>query len=125
MKNASLFIVRNAALVLMIATTCSGCAYTHIDTDGTKHIIGLVNIKIKPCDSKEQLAGDSLSITNIGVSIYSTPLDKGFAFGYTQENITALRQDVIVFSGDLQSWLGNTSIGSAGSQTKKEEKIHE
>jgi len=71
----------------MIAVLMSGCAYTSIDSKGAKHIVGLVDMKIEPGEKEGQLGGQSVQVTSIGMSIYSTPINTGFSVGYNREFI--------------------------------------
>lgn len=108
-------------LYIMTISILSSCAYTHVADDGTKYIIGLVNLKIKPSNSNEQLAGDSVSITSVGISFYSTPIHNGFTVGYNNEDITTLRQNSLVFSSDLK--LSSSKTGPSSSHKKEDKTI--
>lgn len=100
MKKYEAMLWRTCIVVAMM-WFISACAYTVVDSDGTKHIIGLVSIKIPAAEQKKSFVGDSVSVTSIGLSIYSTPLNSGFAFGYNRESITALRQNAAILSDDF------------------------
>src|SRR5207237_2308586 len=89
--------LRRSACLDSVLTVCNGCAYTYPNATGAKHIVGLVKVTIKPGDSQEELAGDAVRITGIGVSRYATPLQKGIVLGYHQEDLTALHQNVALF----------------------------
>ena len=81
----------------MIAGLMSGCAYTYVDSKGGKHIVGLVDIKIEPGEKEGQLGGQSVEVNSIGMSIYSTPMNSGFALGYNREFIMDIHNNSCLY----------------------------
>lgn len=73
----------------------SGCALSYVDSRGATHVLGLVKLTIEPGTSGEQLAGDSVQIRSVGVSVYSTPLNSGVVIGYNHETLMAVRNDSV------------------------------
>jgi len=74
----------------------NACAVSYIDENGKQRVIGLVNLKLdRPVDSP-MIAGDEISVTNIGVMYSSSPLYHGLSIGYTQESSVILKNNVLV-----------------------------
>ncbi len=107
-------------LAVFIITVLYGCAMTFTDADGSRHIIGLVNMRIKPCGGSDKVGGDSVSLENVGVSVYSSPATRGIAFGYNREDLMTLRNNSFVTSEHLRQCLQEKK-GSDKSEQKEED----
>lgn len=81
----------------LMVISLGGCSYTYMDSNGSMHVIGLVDMSFEEEGGEDQVAGNSVGITTLGLSIFSTPLHTGFALGYNQENLTSLRQNVAIY----------------------------
>lgn len=92
---------RQITILAALATLLSGCAYTYVDTKGNRNIVGLVKIKIPPNNKDAEIGGDSVEITSVGLSFYSTQIQKAFVIGYGRESIATLRNNALLIDGDL------------------------
>src|ERR1700722_20912126 len=45
-------------LALLAVLACAGCALTYVDADGTRHVIGLVDVSVRSPGASQTLAGD-------------------------------------------------------------------
>ena len=70
------------SLACVLLGFLSACAYSYVDSDGTRHIIGLVNMQIKPTENSKTFAGDVFDITSVGVAYHSASESTSFTVGY-------------------------------------------
>ena len=90
--------------LLFLFSLC-GCAVSYIDAAGDQRIIGLVSITLdRPADTPI-IAGDKISVSNIGLMYLSSPLHTGLSIGYTNESSVLLKNNVLVLpeSNDVSS----------------------
>ncbi|MFC1679684.1 hypothetical protein ACFL2T_05690 [Elusimicrobiota bacterium] len=92
---------------LLLVFTC-GCAFSYVDKDGGRNIIGLAKVRIPPNQHCGDVAGDSIDVTSIGLGGHSTPISTGFSFGYQRDRMTTLYNDSQV--GSLPAG-GRESLG--------------
>lgn len=67
-----------------------------MDDQGTKHIVGFVNMTIEPPLAEKDIAGHQVSIETIGVNIISSPVMSGVSLGYNKESLLTLRNNSLV-----------------------------
>jgi hypothetical protein len=77
--------------LLSLALTSQGCSFSYVDSQGYKHVMGLVDVKMKisPSDPNPDRA-ENIDVTSVGISFYTNPLNSGLAIGYNQESVTVL-----------------------------------
>jgi hypothetical protein len=63
---------------------CPSLRLTYVDDQGGTHVLGFVNMKIEPPITAGQTVAESVQIQSVGVSIYSTPINRGVALGYAR-----------------------------------------
>ena len=95
---------RRALLCLLAATQCA-CAYSVTRPDGSRQIIGFVNLTIEPSVPDCLYAGQITDLKTIGGLISRSPAaGVQLAAGYSHERIGYLRNHALVF-GDTSETL--------------------
>jgi hypothetical protein len=90
-------------LLLIIVTSITSCAVVYDDANGTKHIIGLAKVEIRPPADDRSIAGDVVDVTIIGVGVYNTEVHGGLVLGYSREVSAAIRDNVLVIGNPMQA----------------------
>lgn len=85
-----------SAWCVLFSLLIEACAFTYVDDQGAKHVLGFVNMKIEPSITSAQTVAESVQIQSVGVSIYSTPINRGVALGYNRENLTTVHDNTVV-----------------------------
>jgi hypothetical protein len=93
--------------VLVAALPCQGCAVDYSDADGSRHVIGLVNLTIHRSHDPDTFAGEVVDVTSAGISVGRTPQGGFVTLGYSRDVTAALRNNVLV--------LGNPTAPLSGS----------
>ena len=86
----------NMAFLGLCVALLNGCAISYLNSDGTQHVIGFVKMTIPGPENKEENAGETVDILTIGILLYFSPIHSGISLGYTHEQITGLRNNVLV-----------------------------
>lgn len=95
---------RSAMFLWLAIIGLNGCAaYSYTDKDGTQHVIGVVDLAIKPAGKNETLAGNVVSIQTIGVLAARRDGDLTFALGYADETTAAIRDNALVLGDPNQA----------------------
>jgi hypothetical protein len=94
--------------IVLLAIPCQACALTYADTNGNRHVVGLVDVSIHPPGAPQTLAGDVVEITSLGVSVGSTPQGGFLTVGYSR-NVTATLRDNALVLGNPVTALENPS----------------
>ena len=81
---------------LLWVLSIAGCAYSYIDDQGVHHTVGLVKMSVQTHDDHPDMAGTSIEVTSVGVAGHHTPLMSSFTIGYSREQITGLKNDVLL-----------------------------
>jgi len=72
----------------------SGCATSYSLPDGSKRIIGFVNMTIPAsADHDNQSAGDSIRIKSAGLLLYNHENESGISIGYSNLFLMSLKND--------------------------------
>jgi hypothetical protein len=87
----------------IIVASVAGCALVYTEADGTKHIIGLANVEIRPPADPRTIAGEVVDTTVIGLGIYNTEAEGGFVLGYGRDVSAAIRDNALVTGNPLQA----------------------
>lgn len=95
-----------------LATACvsvalSSCAITREREDGSREVTGFVRLLLPPQDGENARAGHTLDVETVGILVYSSPLGSGVSLGYSREQLTGLRNNVVV--GPIER--GSKSVG--------------
>ncbi len=86
-KHVSSFFI----IFLFLALTSQGCSFSYVDSQGYKHIMGLVDVKIKnPSSDSKSNRAENIDVTSVGIAFYTNPLNSGLAIGYNREGVTVL-----------------------------------
>jgi hypothetical protein len=94
--------------VIIAALPCQGCAVDYTDPDGSRHVIGLVDLTIHRSYDPATFAGEVVDVTSAGVSIGRTPQGGFVTLGYSREVTAALRNNVLVL-GNPTALLNSSS----------------
>jgi hypothetical protein len=89
--------------MMVMAASVAGCAVVYTEADGTKHIIGLANVEIRPPADPRTIAGEVVDTTVIGLGIYNTEAQGGFVLGYGRDVTAAIRDNALVIGNPLQA----------------------
>ena len=81
----------------------AGCALVYDDVNGTRHVIGLANVEIRPPADHRTIAGDIVDVTIIGVGIYNTGVHGGLVLGYSRDVTASIRDNALVLGNPLQA----------------------
>ena len=95
MPDRSVSMKTSICLALMTALVES-CAFTYVDDQGATHVLGLVNMKIAPPITTAYTVAESVQIQSVGLSIYSTPINRGLALGYNREHLASVHDNAAV-----------------------------
>ena len=82
-----------AAFVLLAAT---GCAHLEVSTDGTRRVIGFVNLEIPASDPGGHIAGEALHLRSLGILVTKTAVEGSLTIGYADTVHTIVRADSCV-----------------------------
>ncbi len=82
--------------LFLFQMTLSGCAVNYIDDEGVKHVVGIVNMQIKPFTTVDRSVIESVHIQTVGFLVYSTAIQRGIALGYSSEHLATVYDNVVV-----------------------------
>jgi hypothetical protein len=91
------------ALALAATASVPGCALVYTDDAGTKHVIGLTAIEIRPSADPRTVAGDVVDVTVVGLGIFATQANAGAVLGYGREISAAVRDHALVLGNPMQA----------------------
>jgi hypothetical protein len=95
--------MKRSICVALLCLLAESCAFTYVDDQGAKHVLGLVNMKIEPPVTAGKTVAESVQIQSVGVSVYSTPINRGLSIGYNQENLTAVHDNTVLGDAKVTS----------------------
>lgn len=84
---------RNVPL-LATCVTLAGCAAHYTDANGAQHVVGLVDMVIRPADSRN-LAGSIVDVRSVGLSYLHYEDRGGIGLGYQHVTIASLRDNAV------------------------------
>ena len=90
-------------LAPLVAAAClflGGCAYSYVDRDGDRHVIGLVNLEIAAADDAT-FAGRVIDLSTFGISFAENAAGRSFTIGYSREITGDLRNHALVLGNPL------------------------
>ena len=88
--------------VLMLIILLNGCAYSYIDDDGTKHIIGLVNVEIKTLPEEGTYAGKIVDMRTFGITVNKIDEGGSIAIGYNRDVSGYIRDHALVLGNPFE-----------------------
>jgi len=89
-----------ATVVLATAALLPGCAHVWVDPDGTRRVIGLVNLSLPP-QSSSKSAGEAIRSQAIGLSFSASEAGSAFVFGYSDTTLAFVRNNSFVPADSL------------------------
>lgn len=81
--------------------TLGGCAYSYVDDQGARHVMGLVDLKLVAADSDDTFAGDVVDLSTFGISFSDNAAGRSFTIGYSREVTGHLRNHALVMGNPL------------------------
>ena len=106
------------ALLVVLTITFDGCAISRLDTDGNRQIIGFVNLKMPGPRDPQQIGGETVSISTVGVLIYTTPIHSGLSIGFSREKVTGILNNVLAIDREKTSEYQKVFSSTANTMTK-------
>jgi hypothetical protein len=103
---------RRLGLVAASCIALSGCAYSYVDEDGARHVIGLVDLKLLPSHDDAAFAGHVVDLSTLGISLNENPSGSSFTIGYSREVSGYLRNHVLVVGDPLALRTATTGNGA-------------
>jgi len=91
-------------VVALVVVLPAGCAASWVDEAGVRHVVGLVNLEIRPNEGLPLVAGSVVEIESLGLGIHSGEAGTSITVGYHAETTALLRNDVVVL-GDPRAAL--------------------
>ncbi|MBL8351056.1 MAG: hypothetical protein JNL87_12185 [Burkholderiaceae bacterium] len=73
-----------------------GCAITTVGADGSREVVGFVRMKLPASTPAGALAGETIELNVVGLLVFGSPVGGGFALGYSKEQLTGLKNNVLV-----------------------------
>jgi len=89
------------AAALLATLASASCAWSATEADGTRRIIGFVDMEVRPAADPGVVAGQVVDIRAFGVSIIDTPDGSSAALGWQRHVAASLRNDVLVAGNPL------------------------
>lgn len=77
-----------------------GCAHVWVDSDGTRHVVGLVRLSMPP-QSLAPTAGESFRSRSVGLSFSASEAGSAFVIGYSDTTFAFVRDHSLVFADAL------------------------
>ena len=71
----------------------AGCAHVQVDADGTRHVTGLVSLRIAPAGAGGKGAGSMFRIASLGVLLLRTETEGSLGLGYQTYSAAMLGAD--------------------------------
>lgn len=91
-------VFRQAAL-WTIVLNAAGCAYSYVDSNNVRHIVGIVDVAL-PAAPAESVGPSVVSVTSLGVHVYSgTSNGGGVVLGYGKETVLTMPNNACVDLG--------------------------
>ena len=77
----------------LAALLTGGCSFTYLDDDGSRHVVGLVNLTIEP--PQDRTAGEIVRVQTLGISALSIQDTVGFTLGYQDLQLASLKDHAL------------------------------
>lgn len=105
------WLVRLATRLLAAMTLASsGCALTTVGADGSREVVGFVRMSLPAPTPAGTLAGETIELNVLGLLVFGSPVGGGVALGYSREQITGLKNNVLVLGA------ADRSVGAMGGE---------
>ena len=88
-------------LAVIVSILCSGCAYSYVADDGSRRLIGLVDMRIQP-EADPTYAGSVVDIRSVGLSMHQNEQGTNLSAGYSREITAVIRNHALVKGNPLQ-----------------------
>ena len=92
----------NPLLLAVCYLALSGCSYSYIDDDGLRHVVGVVNLKLKSADDSTTYAGHVVDLSKFGVSVNENAAGHNFTIGYNRQVTGYLRDNALVIGNPME-----------------------
>lgn len=87
--------LRRPALAALAATALAGCAHSYIDTDGNRHVIGLVHLTLPPSNAAPR-AADWMRTRTVGLALSRMDIGSSLELGYSDNLLAVVRNNSCV-----------------------------
>lgn len=80
---------------------CASCAWGYTQVDGTRRIIGFVDLEIRPAADPRTVAGEVIDVRTIGLSLLDAGDGTSVVLGWQRTIVAALRDNALVLGNPL------------------------
>ncbi len=90
--------IASRMVAFSLALMSTGCAYSYVDSNNVRHVIGLVDVAI-PATGTESAGpvASAVSVTSVGLYVYSgSPNGSGVVLGYGKETVLLMPNNACV-----------------------------
>ena len=87
-------------LAIVLALQCQGCSLSYNDSQGNRHVVGLVDVTIHAPAAPTTFAGDVVDLKSIGLVVSQTAQGGYVSIGYSHEVSANLRDNALII-GDM------------------------
>lgn len=95
--------------IVILAFAASGCAYSYVDAEHNRHVIGMLDITTPPASAQPVT---SVTLTTVGLSVYrQSGSDSAISLGYNQQTVVSLPNNACLD-------LARSSVCAASSDSK-------
>ena len=103
--------------ILFVCTMgIAGCAHVYVDANGTKHIVGLVHVRL-PVHVDSKQVTEEVKISNVGFLFAKTELETSIGFGYNRMSLMALPNDACVaINPNRTNWISRDIFSKDGEE---------
>lgn len=98
----------------LAAMFLAACSYSYVDAEGTRHVMGLVSLEMRPNEDNETIAGEVMEVRAVGLSVYSNPETTSLTLGYSHIVSGQLRNNVLVLGDPVAALRVPYQTGTAG-----------
>lgn len=94
------------ARVMMLAglmVPAAGCSLSYVDDAGNHHVVGLVDVTVRPADDDRTFAGSVVDVTTVGVALSRNAQGGHVSIGYTRDTTATLRDNALVVGNPLDA----------------------
>ncbi len=73
----------------------AGCAHVYVDADGTRHVVGFVDLQLPPATGRPT-AAESLRSRSFGVSLTRSDVGSAVVLGYSDTTLAFVRNHALL-----------------------------
>jgi hypothetical protein len=88
-------------ITILASVLCGGCAYSYVDDDGSRRLVGFVDMRIQAAP-EETYAGNVVDLRTLGLSVNENEQGTNVSVGYSREITAAIRNHALVKGNPFQ-----------------------